>query len=127
MNVRTLFACIALVSIVFALAGCNRSESQSSGTTAGQSDNAGRCPHQIRKDRCPFCNPALVQSDGFCGEHGVAEALCHICRPYLKEAFRAKGDWCEAHKAPDSQCLVCHPELKDAVRPGEHGIPGTSG
>jgi cobalt-zinc-cadmium efflux system membrane fusion protein len=52
----------------------------------------------------------------------VAEALCYQCRPYLKAAFRAKGDWCAEHNAPESQCSVCHPELKEKMRAGEHGV-----
>ncbi|HKQ48799.1 MAG TPA: hypothetical protein VJZ71_12075 [Phycisphaerae bacterium] len=83
--------------------------------------DATGCPHEIKKDKCPFCTPSLIESDGFCGEHGVAEALCYQCRPYLKSAFRAKGDWCAKHSAPDSQCFVCHPELAKKVKPGEHG------
>jgi hypothetical protein len=80
-------------------------------------DSTG-CPHEIKKDKCPFCTPSLIESDGFCGEHGVAEALCYQCRPYLKAAFRAKGDWCAKHNAPDSQCVVCHPELAAKAKPG---------
>jgi cobalt-zinc-cadmium efflux system membrane fusion protein len=99
--------------LLLALTGCGRS-----GTSAAAND---ACPHQIKASACPFCTPSLIESDGFCGEHGVAEALCSICRPYLKTAFRAKGDWCQEHNAPESQCMVCHPELKEKVRPGEHG------
>lgn len=84
-------------------------------------DASGRCPHEIKMDKCPFCTPALIESDGFCGPHGVAEALCYQCRPYLKTAFRAKGDWCAEHDAPESQCMVCHPELKENIVEGVHG------
>jgi hypothetical protein len=91
-------------------------------TTAAKADASGRCPHEIKQDKCPFCNPQLVNSEGFCGEHGVPEALCYQCRPYLKAAFRAKGDWCAEHTAPESQCVICNPELKQHVRPGAHGI-----
>jgi hypothetical protein len=88
--------------------------------------DASGCPHEIKKEMCPFCTPSLIESDGFCGEHGVAEALCYQCRPYLKAAFRAKGDWCTKHSAPDSQCVACHPELSKKARPGSgHGT--TSG
>jgi hypothetical protein len=90
-------------------------------TPASISASAERCPHEIKPAKCPFCNPSLIESDGFCGEHGVAEALCYKCRPYLKTAFKAKGDWCAEHNAPDSQCLTCHPELKDKIQPGVHG------
>ena len=74
--------------------------------------------------RPPFCTPSLIEPDGFCGAHGVAEALCYGCRPYLKAAFRAKGDWCETHKAPESQCTQCHPELLENRKAGEHGVAG---
>ncbi len=109
--------CLALVTT-----GCERSPS---GSATPASTAAGdRCPHEIKKEKCPFCNPQLIESDGFCSEHGVAEALCYQCRPYLNAAFRAKGDWCEEHKAPESQCVQCHPELKDKMKPGEgHAAP----
>jgi hypothetical protein len=89
--------------------------------TAAKPDASGRCPHEIKQEKCPFCNPQLVESEGFCGEHGVAEALCVQCRPYLKAAFRAKGDWCSEHSMPESQCVQCNPALKDKMKPGEHG------
>jgi cobalt-zinc-cadmium efflux system membrane fusion protein len=96
-----------------------------SGEGAAQATSADACPHEIKAEKCPFCNPGLVESEGFCGEHGVAEALCAQCRPYLKAAFRTKGDWCEEHKLPESQCVECNPELKENVRPGEHGVAAT--
>ena len=103
--------------------GCRRDDAASgSGAKTLQAGDSERCPHEIRKDKCPFCTPALVDAQGFCGEHGVAEALCHQCRPFLKTAFRAKGDWCKTHEAPDSQCVPCHPELRIQVNPGSgHG------
>jgi cobalt-zinc-cadmium efflux system membrane fusion protein len=54
----------------------------------------------------------LIQSEGFCGGHNVAEALCVKCRPFLKTAFVAKGDWCAEHNTPESQCEICNPDLK---------------
>jgi cobalt-zinc-cadmium efflux system membrane fusion protein len=108
-------ACIMAMSLSLFVAGCSKS-----GESGGSSAD-GRCPHEIKEEKCPFCNPALIESDGFCGEHGVAEALCASCRPYLSAAFRAKGDWCGEHSTPDSQCIACHPELKAGLRPGEHG------
>ncbi|MBM4109273.1 MAG: hypothetical protein FJ255_10775 [Phycisphaerae bacterium] len=100
-----------------------------SGTTqsASKPDASGRCPHQIKQEKCPFCTPRLVESDGFCGEHGVAEALCAQCRPYLKAAFRAKGDWCGEHNVPESQCVQCNPALKEKMNPGEHGAAAPAG
>lgn len=98
-----------------AMAGCGKSDGSS-----GQSSD-GRCPHEIKQEKCPFCTPEIVAADGFCGEHGVAEALCAKCRPYLNAAFRAKGDWCAEHSTPESQCIACNPELEARLRPGEHG------
>lgn len=109
--------------------GCEKKaaeNSSSAGTAATAS--ADRCPHEIKPDKCPFCTPKLIETDGFCAEHGVAEALCYQCRPYLKTAFRAKGDWCAEHNVPDSQCVVCHPELKEKMQPGAgHGAPTPQG
>lgn len=113
---------IAAFTLFFAAVGCD-SEVDSAGEATEATASADGCPHEIKQEVCPFCNPELVSTEGFCGEHGVAEALCAQCRPYMKAAFRAKGDWCEAHKTPESQCMECNPELKDNVRPGEHGVP----
>lgn len=101
------------------VSGCDKS----SGDTGASA--AGGCEHQIKQEQCPFCNPEMIETDGFCGEHGVAEALCAQCRPYLKAAFRAKGDWCAEHGAPESQCVTCNPELKEnIVEGGGHGVAG---
>ena len=121
-NRSTVTAAIVLFMMVTALHGCDNKSSQSS-TTASGNGSADRCPHDIKKEKCPFCTPSLIETDGFCGEHGVAEALCYLCRPYLKAAFRAKNDWCAEHDAPDSQCMVCHPELKENIKEGAgHGV-----
>lgn len=116
---RKLLIAASLIAGVSLVGACEKKSTPGAATTTA----ADRCPHEIKQEKCPFCNPGLVESEGFCGEHAVAEALCVQCRPYLKAAFRAKGDWCE-HETPDSQCMVCHPELKDKVRPGEHGKKG---
>jgi len=102
------------------LTACDKT-APSNNTPAAKTSTDGRCPHEIKADKCPFCTPSLVESAGFCGAHGVAEALCYQCRPYLKTAFKAKGDWCKEHDAPESQCMVCHPELKEKINAGEHG------
>jgi hypothetical protein len=112
-----LIGCVA--SGLLGLPGCGNDSGETATSTS--TDSTGRCPHEIKQDKCPFCNPDLVASEGFCGDHGVEEALCYQCRPYLNAAFRAKGDWCEEHSAPDSQCLICHPELRENIRAGEHG------
>jgi hypothetical protein len=123
----------ALVSmIVLGLAvfipGCTRKEGSGTTTAAANDGGGERCSHTIKRAKCPFCNPQIVEAEGFCGEHGVPEALCTACRPYLKAAFRAKGDWCEEHGTPESQCVVCHPELKEKIKPGDgHGAAATSG
>ncbi len=110
-----------VLSAALCLPGCGGAPGAGGAAAPAAADASARCPHEIKQDKCPFCNPQMVESDGFCGEHGVAEALCYQCRPYLKAAFRAKGDWCEEHKAPESQCMICNPELKEKLQPGEHG------
>jgi hypothetical protein len=127
MNVRILIVGLMSVALLVTTACDKKPAENAKGATGGKADAAGRCPHEIKQEKCPFCNPGLVESEGFCGEHGVAEALCVKCRPYLKAAFRAKGDWCKEHDAPESQCVDCHPELKDKVRPGEHGTQAPAG
>lgn len=59
--------------------------------------------------RCPFCDPSLLSSMGFCNGHGVPEAVCTRCRNDLEAAFRKKGDWCAEHGLPESHCEVCNP------------------
>lgn len=124
MNAKLLSVGLILVMLLCGAACDSKSaNSGSSGTpqAAGTQGAGERCAHDIKREKCPFCNPQLVESEGFCGEHGVAEALCAQCRPYLKAAFRAKGDWCSEHSVPDSQCVQCHPELKEKILAGEHG------
>lgn len=106
------------LAVAMPLAGCEKK-----GAATEEASADARCPHELKTAQCPFCNPDMIERDGFCGDHAVAEALCATCRPYLKAAFRAKGDWCEEHKLPGTQCIACNPELADKVRPGEHGGP----
>ena len=90
--------------------------SQSAGVDAASatpSQATELCKHGIGQAKCPFCIPGLVESDGLCKEHDVAEALCVKCRPYLETAFKAEGDWCDAHRTPESQCTICNPKLND--------------
>lgn len=70
---------------------------------------AAPCPHGIDKGKCPFCDPDRIERLGTCKEHGVPEALCVKCKPFLKTAFLAAGDWCKEHDTPESQCLICNP------------------
>ena len=69
------------------------------------------CPHGMTSEKCPFCNKALIESMGFCAEHGVAEALCTRCNPAVIAAFKATRDWCAGHNIPESQCTICNPGL----------------
>lgn len=126
MNTKWCLIAIMLMTLVLATA-CEKETAESGGKGSGNqkatADASGRCPHEIKQDKCPFCNPKLIESEGFCGEHGVDEALCVQCRPYLKAAFRAKGDWCKEHNTPDSQCVDCHPALKEKMKAGAgHGV-----
>ena len=126
MSMKALIAGILVASLLF-VGACERAPGDGGATnattpTAAKPDAPGRCPHDIKQEKCPFCNPTLVESEGFCAEHGVPEALCAPCRPYLKAAFRAKGDWCKEHGTPESQCVACHPELKEKMKSGAgHG------
>lgn len=78
-------------------------------TSVASSQHVATCPHGIDTGKCPFCNPDRIERLGMCREHGVAEALCVVCKPYLKTAFVAAGDWCKEHDTPESQCLTCNP------------------
>jgi cobalt-zinc-cadmium efflux system membrane fusion protein len=62
----------------------------------------------------------MDEQEGFCGEQGEEDALSAQCRPYLKAAFRAKGDWCADHAVPQSQCVACNPALEERIT-GGHG------
>ncbi len=73
------------------------------------------CPHDIDQAKCPFCDPTRIDRLGMCNEHGVPEALCVPCRPLLKAAFIAAGDWCEEHAVPESQCKVCNPRAGEEL------------
>lgn len=121
MKIQSCILFVLFLSMGLSLPGCGKS-----GESTGQSAD-GRCPHEIKQEKCPFCNPGLVESEGFCGAHAVAEALCAKCRPYLNAAFRAQGDWCDEHASPETQCMTCNPELAEKVRPGEHGVQIPSG
>lgn len=86
------------------------------GSVAGSSTGAsgadtGACEHTIARSECPFCTPSLLESRGWCGGHGVPEALCTRCHRDLIPAFQAKGDWCAEHALPESQCRTCSPDL----------------
>ncbi len=78
------------------------------------SSRAEFCRHEIDADRCPFCNPGLIDSLGWCNEHAVPEALCSRCSGGLIAAFKIESDWCVEHGVPESQCAQC----------GAEAIPG---
>lgn len=67
------------------------------------------CDHQLQFSQCAFCDPTLVEKLGFCHGHGVPEAFCTRCSPFLIGAFQIEGDWCAEHKLPESQCKECKP------------------
>ena len=84
------------------------------------------CPHTLAAADCPFCTPSLLETKGFCGGHGVPEAICTRCHKDVIPAFKAKGDWCAEHTLPESQCITCDPALADklkrpATTSGGHG------
>jgi len=88
--------------------------------------------HGLKSGQCPFCDPGLIETQGFCRGHGVPEALCHRCRPGLEDAFRKMGDWCGGHNLPESQCEICNPGVLDKYEsfmamPGQTGSSCTSG
>lgn len=125
-NIAMMTLCLVLgLFSSLTLSGCGEDEAE--GTTTSVSAD-GRCEHQIKAETCPFCNPELVEAEGFCGAHGFPEAICAQCRPGIKVAFRAQGDWCDEHKLPESQCIQCNPELAENIQEGVHGgaIPGAS-
>lgn len=88
-------------------------------TVSAQSPSPARvidvktCPHGIDQIKCPFCDPTRIDRLGMCREHGVPEALCVQCKPFLKTAFIAAGDWCDEHGVPESQCNLCNPNADE--------------
>jgi cobalt-zinc-cadmium efflux system membrane fusion protein len=115
---------IALTAAALAIGYRAFSDEPSTGTVTG-------CEHGI--EACPFCQPQLIDELGFCGEHGVPEALCTRCRSSLEAVFRAEQDWCGGHDLPESQCELCNPGVLDqyagialATAPGAAAIPDVS-
>ncbi len=78
---------------------------------------ADLCAHQLPPGKCPFCDEALIEAMGFCHGHGVPEAFCTKCNPWVIPGFKAVNDWCAGHEIPESQCTICNPELLDAPEP----------
>jgi thiol-disulfide isomerase/thioredoxin len=81
---------LALTVAAFSIS-CASSTSVSHGTittlSAASTSSYERCPHEVPKEVCTRCNPALVPK------------------------FKAAKDWCELHGVPESQCFDCHPDL----------------
>ena len=94
------------------LTACDRAPADA---PAGSVRAAGCEQHGV--ESCPFCDPSLLESMGFCGGHGVPEAVCTRCRDDLEQAFRDEGDWCGGHGLPESQCEACNPGVLEAFEP----------
>ena len=86
---------IALMGVMALGAACASSQPpsqhQQMGTistlSAASTANYERCPHDVPREVCARCNPALIPK------------------------FKAVGDWCPPHDVPESQCWTCHPDL----------------
>ena len=84
---------------------------------------AAACAHGMTDPNCPFCDPSLVESMGFCQGHGVPEAYCVKCFPAVAAAFKATGDWCGEHAVPESLCELCNPGVLAKYAPGAAATP----
>ncbi len=101
---------LALMTIGMGLIGCGPSEPEVVAHMGALTDDV--CTkHSV--SRCPFCSPDLLETMGFCGGHGVPEAVCTKCRDDLEAAFRSEGDWCGGHGLPESHCELCNPGVLD--------------
>jgi cobalt-zinc-cadmium efflux system membrane fusion protein len=110
----------AIATTAIALASAESMSCVAAAQSADSTQAAPACPHGIDKAKCPFCDPSRIERLGMCKEHGVAEALCVKCKPYLEDAFIAIGDWCAEHNTPESQCALCNRSLAgDAVARAE--------
>jgi cobalt-zinc-cadmium efflux system membrane fusion protein len=111
MKTRILIATtLALMGISVGIAGCGEPSQEASSPEA--SSVAALCAeHNI--SNCPVCSPDVVETMGFCAEHGVPEAVCTKCRDDLEVVFRAENDWCGGHGLPESQCEACNPGVLD--------------
>ena len=107
---RLIAMTLALVSIGAGLSGCGESSREAS-SPEDPSAAALCAEHSI--SNCPICSPAVIETMGFCAEHGVPEAVCTKCRDDLEAVFRAENDWCGGHGLPESQCEACNPGVLD--------------
>ncbi len=114
MKTRLIKTAIALVLLIAGFGGMVTAERMGWLGKPAEAPNrqaaiAGGCPHGMPDARCPFCDESLIESMGFCREHGVPEALCALCWPDVATAFKNIGDWCGEHARPESQCELCNP------------------
>jgi len=100
---------MTILAAALGLAACDRTASD---PPASASSVSASCEEHAIAD-CPFCDPTLLDTMGFCSEHGVPEAICTRCRGDLEAAYRAAGDWCGGHGLPESQCEACNPGVLD--------------
>ncbi|MCG3136618.1 MAG: Multidrug resistance protein MdtA [Phycisphaerae bacterium] len=121
---RSLLSIIVVGAVV--LSGCRKKDAPAEKPDSAH-HHEGICEkHHLPEDRCPFCDPSLVEKWGQCGEHQVPEALCWICNPKLIAAYQAERDWCAEHEMPESRCTLCNPELTEtptAVAPSANPTP----
>ena len=82
-----------------------------------------KCPHELSAGQCPFCDKTLIDKMGFCHGHGVPEAFCTKCNPWVIPAFKATNDWCAGHNVPESQCTICNPGLLAAQENADNKPP----
>jgi len=82
-----------------------------------QAESARATPASAGKiDAAPALGPETspvkpTLDQGWCGRHGVPEAVCTRCNASLIPQFKESGDWCAEHGLPESQCTLCHPEV----------------
>jgi len=98
------------VGLMLAAAHYGWLDAYQSSTSTAQPAGATTCAHNVDADRCPFCNPGLTESLGWCSGHDVPEAVCTRCHPEIIPAFQAQNDWCAEHNLPESQCTMCNGE-----------------
>ncbi|HEB53474.1 MAG TPA: efflux RND transporter periplasmic adaptor subunit [bacterium] len=109
-STRNVLVSLALAAVV--IGGWYGARAMSGFDAANATTDAASCePHGL--ENCPFCDPSLLESMGFCQEHGVPEAICSRCRPDLERVFRDRNDWCAGHRVAESQCELCNPGTLD--------------